>query len=220
MSQVQGVVKNFPPKTKRLNAELEARQVIRIRTLSLIQPLGQNQLDHAPGAGAWSVGEIVDHILLAEQVEQGIVKELILLIRRGKRPFVERSLLDLGLYPKFMPKVFISSLEPLVSFFSANIPLSIRAWFMQQPLIPFTHPAQATPRRFLPGDELRSRLVFSYQATSSLFKANADIDFHSLVVRHSILGCLHTIGLLRLMGNHEARHQKQIEKTMRALPHD
>jgi len=220
MSQVQDVVKNFPPTTKRLNAELEARQVIRIRTLSLIQPLGQNQLDHAPRAGAWSVGEIVDHVLLADQIERGIVKELTLLLRRGKRPFVERSLLDLGMHPKFMPKVFISSLEPLVSFFSTHTPLSIRAWLMRQPLIPFPHPAKATPRRFLPGNELRSRLVFSYQATSSLFKANADIDFHSLVVRHSILGYLNTMDLLRLMGNHEARHQKQIEKTVRGLPHE
>jgi len=198
--------------------ELEARQAIRLCTLSLIQPLGQEQLDYAPAQGKWSVGEIVDHILLIEQVERGFVEELILLTRGGKQPFVRRSLADYEMLPAFAPRRLMLFLDPLLSFFSLYVPLGLRAWLMRWPLIPFHTPAQAAPRRCLPGDELRGRLVASLQSTASRFKANEDLDFRSLVHRHSILGSLDMIDMLRLVGNHEMRHQKQIAKTIRRFP--
>ena len=38
----------------------------RAATVRLVAPLNQAQLDFSPQAGTWSIGEILDHLLLVE----------------------------------------------------------------------------------------------------------------------------------------------------------
>jgi len=192
-----------------------------LRTLSLIAPLDQKQLDYAPAPGKWSIGEIVDHILLAQQFERDLIEELIFLSRSGKRPVVRRTLLDFELRPAFLPRRLILSLDPLLWLFSTHFPPSVRAWVITGRPVPFRGPAQAAPRQSLPGDDLRKRLLASHESIVSfvsLYETNADLDFHTLVARHSMLGSMDMIEMLRIMAYHETRHQKQISRTIRRLP--
>lgn len=212
------VAANFCSHRMPFTPELKSLQAVRLRTLSLIEPLDQKQLDYAPAHGKWSIGEIVDHILLAQQFERGLIEELILLSRSGKRPFVRRTLLQFELRPAFLPRRLILPLEPLLSFFSTHIPPSFRAWVITRRPVPFRGPAQAAPRRCLPGNDLRKRLLTSHESIASLYETNADLDFHTLVARHSMLGSMDMIEMLRIMAYHETRHQKQISRTMRRLP--
>jgi len=197
--------------------ELKSLQAVRLGTLSLIAPLDQKQLDYAPAQGKWSIGEIVDHLLLAQQFERGIIEELILLSRSGKKPFVNRTFLEFELRPAFVPRRVILPLDPLLSFFSAQVPQSIRKWVMTRGPVPFRGPAQAAPRHGLPGDDLRKRLLTSHESIASLYETNADLDFHTLVAHHSMLGSMDMIEMLRIMAYHETRHQKQISRIIRRL---
>jgi len=215
---VMSVAANFCSRSTSFAPELKFLQAVRLRTLSLIAPLDQKQLDYAPAPGKWSIGEIVDHILLAQQFEGGLIEELILLSRSGKRPFVRRTLLDFELRPAFVPRRLIQSLDPLLWLFSKHVPPSIRAWVITRRPVPFRGPAQAAPRRCLPGDDLRKRLLTSHESIASLYETNADLDFHTLVARHSMLGSMDMIEMLRIMAYHETRHQKQISRIIRRLP--
>ena len=60
---------------------LDELRTVRARTFALIEGLSQEQLDYVPAPGAWSVGEQVDHLILAEQVLRG---DMAILIERAK----------------------------------------------------------------------------------------------------------------------------------------
>jgi hypothetical protein len=47
-------------------ADLDLLGTTRQRTLELSEGLTQAQIEFPPAAGQWSVGEVLDHLLLAE----------------------------------------------------------------------------------------------------------------------------------------------------------
>src|SRR5215831_9065021 len=64
-----------------VQANLEQLHAVRSRTLSQMQDLSQGQLDYVPEPGAWSIGEVVDHLILSEQVLRG---DMAILIERAQ----------------------------------------------------------------------------------------------------------------------------------------
>lgn len=199
------------------DADLEDFRKTRGQTLSIVQPLSQKQFDSSPAPGQWSVGEVVDHLVLVEGVQRSYIEKLIRLKREGKRPFLRVSLTELDVGFPFLPKFLMPWLE---------LPLSISTAFMIKPvlhfitrnrLIPATAPTKGRPRRELPAHELRENLKSSLERTGALFEANADLDFRELTWQHALLGINNAHELLAILTNHEKGHQSQIKDIVRKV---
>ncbi len=190
--------------------ELELFRATRARTLSLVRSLAQEQLDWRPAPDRWSVGEVLDHLILAEGLGRGQIADLVALARAGKRPVIHRSLRQSDLSILFIPVSVLALAELPISIFSRLLPQSLRDLVTRSRLIPLQNPAAATPQRGRPGEALRSGLRAALAETSALLAANADLDYREMRVENALLGVNDVPGILRFLALHEQRHQQQI----------
>jgi len=195
---------------------LEEFRHVRLHTLELISPLSQQDLDFLPVPGQWSVGEVVDHIILAADSLKQILEELVRLKRSGQRPFISLSFADFDISFAFLPKSLLPVMELPLSLFSRFVPAGARNFLIANRLLPFRAARSATPRRGLPAQELKDRLLTSFEAVKSIFQGNADLDFQEMATQHPLFGHVVMTDLPTLMTSHEVRHQKQIADVLSA----
>ena len=193
-----------------VDLSLDNLRRVRLHTLELIAPLSQQELDFVPAPGKWSVGEVVDHIVLAADSFRGILEECIRLKRSGQRPLLKRTLADLDVFFAFLPRSWLPLLETPLQIFSNFVPGSLRDFLMQNRLLPFRTARSGIPRHGLQAGDLRSRLLNSFESVKSNFENNSDLDFHEMAVQHPLFGYVIMTDLPALMASHELRHQKQI----------
>lgn len=202
--------------TDAVSQRLEEFRRARLRTLELIAPLSQQDLDFVPAPGRWSVGEIVDHIILAADSLQHVLEELVQLKRSGKRPFLGLTFADVDISFAFLPKSLLPVMELPLSCFSRFVPAGVRNFLIENRLLPFRAATGATPRHGLSKQELKDRLLASFEAVNSIFHDNADLDFQEMVAEHPLFGHVVMTDLPDLMTSHELRHQKQIADVLSA----
>jgi hypothetical protein len=201
------------PSFERALAEFRtARQ----RTLALTAHLSQAQLDYAAGPDAWSVGEVLDHLLRSEEIHRHNMEKLVRLAREEKAPVLPLGNADLDISFAF----FSGSLED-----GPEAPLTLPSEFMVQPacefiishrLLPFRTASLARPQWGLPAGELRARLLTAFDSTAAIFHGNPDVDFRELICQHDTAGPLNMLELLHFMARHEAGHQTQIREIVRS----
>ena len=186
----------------------------RSRTMALVDQLSQEQLDFTSGVGKWSVGEVLDHLLRAENLNREQITELIELSKAGRKPFVRRTFSDVNVSVAYIPKVLLPVLEVPFTLLNTFVPARVRQYMTRNRLIPAQAPDIATPKKGRPAGELRKDLASSIKETENLFNANADLDYREMSVQHPLLGTNDVPGLLRFMAAHEQRHQSQINNIM------
>ena len=86
-----------------LQDSLESFTQARSDTLSLLQDLSQQQLDYKPSPGKWSIGEVMDHLFLAERFFRSQIQLLVERQRSGQRTSLSLSFADLNVRPAFVP---------------------------------------------------------------------------------------------------------------------
>jgi len=192
----------------RLNAFASARAL----TLAAVTPLSQAQLDFSPGARRWSIGEVADHLLLAESEYRREIGRLIDLLRAGKKPYLKRSFAEANVSPLFLPDAVLSLLETPLSMIGRFVPDAVRGVITEMPLLPTRNPDFATPRPKRPAAALKSDLAASLHDTRELIAAHPDIDFSQLVSEHPLMGRTNVPQILTFLAQHERRHQRQMEK--------
>ncbi len=193
-----------------LKTHLERFRAIRARTLAMVQGLSQAQLDFAPAPGTWSIGEVVDHLILSVEIIRRDVAELIALTKAGKPPLIYRSAAEFNITPFFMPKCLLPVLEVPLNFLNTFVPDGVREFFVRYRLIPARAADTATPRRGRSTAELRDGLHYSLDELEALFAANPDLDYDKMKHQHPLLGTQNVPHLLYTMGLHEERHQAHI----------
>lgn len=193
---------------------LEDLRCARLRTVQLITPLSQRELDFISAPGKWSVGEIVDHIILTADAQQTILKELICLKRDGQRPFVRLTFADFDVFFAFVPKSLLPKIDRPFSLFSRFLPGTVRNFLLQNRVLPFSAPRSLIPRHGLPATELRNRLLASLELVNSAFQDNSDLDFQEMSAQHTLYGRVTMTSLPSVMARHEVRHQKQIRDVL------
>jgi hypothetical protein len=191
-------------------AELERLETVRARTLDLVAGLSQEDLDRRPASGGWSVGEILDHLLKAEEANRRDVQTLVELARSGRQPYIRRALTPEGLGPAFIPRSLFPLLSLPVGLATLFVPFSVREALVRNRLLPASASNELQPRRGREGEELRKALAASVCDTRSLLAANAELDFHRMLYQHPFLGVNNVPQILRLTAAHEERHQDQI----------
>lgn len=183
-------------------------------TLRLTDRFTQPQLDFSPGPGRWSVGEVLDHLLRAEDLYRGEIGRLVELARTGQRPYLRRTFDDVNVAPFFMPDVMLPLFDLPFSIMNRFIPDAVRDWAVQHPLVPIRNPSVATPQPRRLGVELRDELVSSLERTRSLLMTNVDLDYTQMVSEHPLMGPANVPQILSFLSRHERRHHAQINRVI------
>jgi hypothetical protein len=184
----------------------------RAQTLAAVAPLTQAQLEFRPREGSWSIGEVADHLILAEGLYRGEIERLIEMVKRGERPYLKRSFSDINVSPLFLPNPVLSMLELPFGIVSRLIPQSVRAAITEFPLVPTRNPDIATPCYGRPAADLRQALAESLATTKALIAANATLDFTKMISEHPLTGATNVEQIFGFLTLHERRHHVQMER--------
>jgi hypothetical protein len=183
---------------------------VRGETRRLAEGLTQEQAEFAPAPRKWSVGEILDHLLLSEGIYREKFRQLIMLHKAGRTAVVRSSFGEIDTSVLFIPKSILPLLNVPFSIFNLFVPPFVREIMTQYPLMPAQNPDSATPRKGRSVAELHSELESSLKETQALFEANPDLDYRRMRFSHPLLGDNHALQVLRILALHERRHQSQI----------
>lgn len=197
-----------------VQAKLTQFSAIRMHTLDLVQPLSQEQMDFVPTTGEWSVGEVVDHLLLAEKFWRGEIERLIALAKSGREPQLYRSLAELNPRPAFLPKGVLPLFEIPLTMANMVTPRCLRSMLVQSDIIPIETPDIAVPRFGRPANELRFDLHTSLAETETLIAANSALDYNRMFHEHLLLGTQNVPQVFQLLTMHEERHHDQISAVL------
>lgn len=189
---------------------LEMLRSTRESTMAMAHSLSQPQLDFASARGKWSAGEVLDHMLLAEELNRDQIAELIELQKGGRKAFVRRSFVDLNVSIAHIPKRVLPFLEVPFTLLNMCMPDGVREYMARHRVIPAQNPDAATPRRGRSVAELSADLAASLKETTELLHSNPELNYREMFVQHPLMGTNDVPGLLRFMALHEQRHQSQI----------
>jgi len=181
-------------------------------TVGIAAPLTQAQLDFCPRYGRWSIGEVLHHLMLAEDLYRGEIGRLIDLARAGQRPYIRRSFSEVNVAPFFVPDAVLPMFDVPFSLLNRFIPQSVRDFAIEYPFVPIRNPSVSTPRAGRAAAELRGELVLSLEQTRVLLVSNADLAFERMVSEHPLMGPANVPQILAFLARHERRHHSQIER--------
>jgi hypothetical protein len=189
---------------------LEMLGLARAETLRLCAGLTQQQSDFSPGVGKWSIGEVLDHLLLAEKLFRGIYLKLIQMQKSGQRPVIRVGFDEVNTRIGYIPKAVMPMLEIPFTMMNLFIPTAVREVMTQFRILPAQNPDAAAPQNGKPVDELHSALTVSYEETAALLRANPGLNYREMRYIHPLMGDNNVLQSLRIVALHERRHQGQI----------
>lgn len=200
------------------NREQFSRAVSRLereRALLLegIGRMSRPQLDFKPSRPAWSVGEVVHHVALAEKLWQGYVRELLDKgdPQRGARR--EISLQEIPFSSAAIPDALLRSplvLGPL-SFMVNFVPGPVQSTLFAVPLIKMQAGPRMQPTHGLPSSTLLELAGQVRQTTLKLLAPAAQWDLTRFRIVHPLVGDRDIYGILELIASHDQRHRLQIK---------
>jgi len=194
--------------------ELAQLRAIRSRTLAMIQDLSQEQLDYVPQLGEWSVGEQVDHLILAEQVLRRDIAILIEQAKAGQTPYLYRSFAEFNARPAFIPECALSWLEAPLNVFNMFMPAGIREYIIRNVPVRALAPDVTLPRRGKTKAALYEELRAMLHETEALFAVNPSLDYNNMRHQHPLFGIQTVPQLVRTLWLHEQAHQDQIARIL------
>lgn len=195
---------------KSFSSALEFHRTTRAHTLAMVRELSQGQMDYEPAPGRWSVGEVLDHLILGQRLNLCYIAEVIALKVSGQPPILRLSSVDLDVSIGYLPKRMLPALEIPFNLANTFLPVSLRDFMTRYRVIPAQNPEITNPRRARPAEELRNDLISSLKETESLLESHFGRDYGEMVIQHPLLGNNNIPGLLRFLALHEQRHQSQI----------
>jgi uncharacterized damage-inducible protein DinB len=195
---------------------LEFHRTTRAQTLEMAQTLSQRQMDYQAEAGKWSVGEVLDHLILGERLNLSYIAEVIGLKEAGQRPVLRLSFTDVDVSVAYLPKSMLPTLEVPLKVMNMFLPSRARDFLTRYRLVPAQSAEITTPRRGRLAGELRGDLISSLKEMEVLLDSHHHLDFSEMIVEHPLLGNNNISDLLRFLALHEQRHQSQIESVLRS----
>jgi len=168
-------------------AELwEYLRMTRSGVVASVEDVSPETADQQPDPKAWSVAEVLDHLC---RVERGTIILLDRLIRQAKAA---------GVGPERSTASVLSSLD---SFHVVDTPHRAKA------------PERVAPSPNIPVSESLQKLGQSREELHSLLQEADGLALGEVSFEHPFLGRLNGYQWLLLLGQHEARHTRQIQNT-------
>lgn len=196
--------------------DLKMFSTIRGETLRLVEELNKEQAEVPPAPGKWSVSEVLDHLVLAEDLYRKKISELIALQKSGKKADIRSDSSEINTSILFFPPQLLPFLELPLTIFNFFVPSFLRESVMQYRLMPAQTPSLAKPQPGRKLEMLQSDLRASLCATKQLFESNANLDYQRMFFSHPMLGKNDVLKMIRILALHERRHQSQIRYILTA----
>ncbi len=187
----------------------------REETLRLCSRITQAQSEFA-FPGKWSAGEVLHHLVLADDLYRRNFIQLIELAKSGERPLLRSSFTELNTSIAYIPKPLLPMLEIPFTVLNMFVPSVVRETMTQYRLLPAQNPDITTPDKGEPLPQLRATLQSSCELIETLFNDNPNLDYRSMRYQHPIMGSNNVLQMLRIMALHERRHQSQIRDILRS----
>jgi len=157
--------------------KLDRVSAVREKTLSLVRDLSQEELDYSPDNQQWSPGEILDHLIRADETYTNQLKRLIDLAKSGRRPFISVSLSQMDYSIPLIPRAFLPLADVPMGLLNIFVPSTLREGLLRNRVFAVSAPEALQPAGGRSGQELRRELVESLQRIAALFIDNPDVDF-------------------------------------------
>ena len=183
---------------------------IRAATLAKLERLSQAQLDFSARRGRWSIGEVAEHLRLAEHLWRDEVGRLVALARAGKPARLKHTFAEINVSPLHIPDAVLSMLETPFTLMNRFVPDSVIGFVTEFPILPTRNPDFATPRPGLLKAELLAGLRAGIDQTRRLIDDNADLDFVRMTTEHPLMGANTVPQVLNFLALHERRHHAQM----------
>jgi hypothetical protein len=184
----------------------------RAKTSAILAPLSQAQLDFSPRPGRWSIGEVADHLMLAESLYREEIARLVELARAGRRAYLKHSFDEINVAPLYLPTAVLSAFEVPIGIVGRFVPRALVDLMTEIPLVPTRNPDRTTPRAGRAAADLHADLSRSMQQTRAIIVSNADLDFGRMVSEHPLTGANDVPAILAFLTLHERRHQGQMAR--------
>jgi len=190
----------------------------REQTLAIIQDFTQAQADYSPSFKVWSIGQIVEHLILTETLYRAQIRKLIQLAFQGgnknRRSTIEVTFDQIDNSMAFIPRDVIAKLALPLNTMNLLIPRAVRTAMFRFPLIPALNPLSSEPAPRLSVADLRARAVSSLNTTEEIFRGDLPLNVMDMTLRHPLLGANNVAELLGILWAHEERHHRQIRGVM------
>ncbi len=175
---------------KRLTEVIDCLDVTRARLLESVDHVNPAFAEIRPRGNAWSVAEILTHLAL---VEAGVAKLVARSVLWGK---------EKGIGPETSEESLLSSLDGSA---------------LAEPARPLAAPERVIPPHDSRMSEALRSLASSRRALKDAFIEGDGMDLSVITRPHLILGELNLYQWGIFVGKHEARHTRQIERTLHEL---
>lgn len=195
---------------------LERLRAARADTLALLAELDQPALDARPDPERWSLGEIFDHLVRADEMFLAEIRVLADRQRRGRTPLVVRGLDAVGAPFGSWPLPLRLPMEGTVAFWNLFTPPVVREWLLGQRGLRAEAPEMLRPHPGRAKEALAADLEASLDEVAELVAAD-DLDLGVAVYYSPVVGFTNAFGLVRLLAQHDRRHQGQIREAREAL---
>lgn len=178
-------------------------------TLHLSSGISQAQSEFAI-PGKWSAGEVLHHLVLADDLYRRNFTRLIDLAESGQTPILRSNFAELNTSIAYIPKPLLPMLEIPFTVLNLFVPAVVRETMTQFRLLPAQNPDVTTPAKGEPIQQLRAALQSSCEQIETLFNDHSHLDYRAMRYQHPIMGSNNVLQMLRIMALHERRHQSQI----------
>ncbi len=199
-----------------MELSLEMFRTTRAQTIAMVDGLTQAQIDHVPARGKWSVGEVLDHLILGQRLNVCYIAEVIEMKKAGRQPVRKLSFSDVDVSVGYIPKSLLPVLETPFTILNVFVPAVVRDFMTRNRLVPAQNPNITTPRHGRSATELRGDLISSLKETEALLESRPDLDYGEMMIQHPLLGNNTVPGMLRFLALHEQRHQSQIDDILKS----
>ncbi|MBI2821454.1 MAG: DinB family protein [Acidobacteria bacterium] len=199
---------------ERLSSVMERVQQARASLLGKAEDLKQPQLDFKPSRSAWSAGEVVHHVGLAEQVFQGYLRELLRPELQERGAIRRLSLQELPFGASLVPDFLLRSPFVLlpVSIMVNFIPAPVQSLLFEVPIIKMQTGDRMQPTHGLTRAALLDFVREVRRTTLGILAPAQRWNLSRFRITHPLIGNKDVYGILELVASHDQRHQRQIER--------
>jgi len=138
-------------------ANLNEFRSARAATLGQAAGLTDHQASFTSGPGKWSAGEVLDHLLLAEQLYRDKFAQMIAMQKAGQKAEIRSSFSEINTSVMYIPLAALPLPEAPFRMMNLFVPTAVRETLTRYRVMPAQAPSIAKPRPGRPVAEQRHR---------------------------------------------------------------
>jgi hypothetical protein len=192
-------------------ADLDRFREVREKTLATLGPLSVPQASWSPEPGKWSIMQIADHLLRADEMFREQALRLIEVAEQGGLSIdITLSEVDVG-FPG-IPREVAPLFELPMRMVNLFVPHVLRETVVRHPIVPSLSARSTQPREGLILGKLRQDLANSHEETETLLAMPLPLNLDELTINHPVMGSNTIPQLFRILIAHEQRHHDQMAR--------